>query len=82
VTTTLRVPTGRLDTELRLSGVRDEQGMAYIELRQLRRDVSDVDPAGYHDAAPAVRIPVAYLDVFEQRLHQIAHELLCPGDAA
>lgn len=79
---TLRVPTGRLDTELRLSGVQDEQGMAHVEVRLVQRDVSDVDPKGYHDAAPAVRIPVAFLDVFDQRVHQIAHELLCPGDAA
>jgi hypothetical protein len=56
--------------------------MAHVEVRLVKRDVSDVSPHGYHDTAPAVRIPVAYLDVFEQRAHQIAHELLCPGDAA
>jgi hypothetical protein len=51
-------------------------------VRLVRRNVSDVDPNGFTDAAPAVRIPIAYLEVFEQRAHQIRHQLLCPGDSA
>jgi hypothetical protein len=77
-----RVPSGHLDTELRLSGVRGPDGMAFIEVRTVRRDVADVDPEGFHDAGEPVRIPVAYLDLFAQRAHAIAHQLLTQPEAA
>ena len=74
-----RVPGGRLDTELRLDGVRDPDGMAFIEVRMVRRAVADVDPKGFHTVGETVRIPVLYLELFEQRARALAHQLLRPA---